>query len=165
MPDGRFAQPTAIDIDCRITVDEDVVLDLEVPSTAEKHRPVKLPQHITVDVCAADAVIHIDSHRAHTHSAGMVNEVVAYDVSAECVVPARIDSTNIAGLKTNVMDFVEFDKVVIAPKKDCAMRMVMDQVVGNAETHARHQNRGHIASGPSGYVVNVVVVGEVACWS
>ncbi len=84
----------------------------------------------------ADAVIHIDTHRAHTHSAGMVNEVMADDIATECIVPARIDSSDVAGFKTNMVDFIEFDKVVIASEKDSTMRMVMDQVIGNANTHA-----------------------------
>jgi hypothetical protein len=66
----------------------------------------------------------------------MMNEVMAYDVPAECVIPACVDSADIAGLETNVMNFVEFDNVFIAPEKDGTMRMVMYQVVGNADTHA-----------------------------
>lgn len=97
---------------------------------------MKLPQNVAVDLRAADAVIHIDAHGAHTNSAGMMNEVVAYDIAAERVVPARVDSANIAGLKTSVMDFVELDKVVIPSEKNGAMRMVMDKIVGNAAPHA-----------------------------
>jgi hypothetical protein len=66
----------------------------------------------------------------------MVNEVMAYDIASERVVPASVDSTDIAGLKTNMVDFIEFDKVVVASEKDGAMRMVMYKVVGNTDTHA-----------------------------
>jgi len=66
----------------------------------------------------------------------MMNEIVAYDVPTECVVPARVDITNLTRLKTNVMDFVEFDNVVIATEKDCTMRMGMDKIVGSTDTHA-----------------------------
>ncbi len=40
VPDGRFAQTPTIDVDCRVAIDEDVVLNLKVPSAAEKNRPV-----------------------------------------------------------------------------------------------------------------------------
>ena len=133
-----------------------------ITPAADEHRPVYLVENISKHFRTAHAVVHVDAHRAHAHTTGVVNEVVPDPVAAKRPVAARVDRSHVARLLGNVVDFIEFDQMFVTAEQHGTVRMVVNQVVGNAQSDAAHQNRWHVALGPPPLARKVAVLDEVA---
>ena len=58
-----------------------------------------------------------------------MNVVVANSISAKRVIAASIDCADVARFQSDVMDFVEFNQMLITAEKNRGMGMIVDQVV------------------------------------
>ena len=99
MPDGGGIEAAAIQLHRVVAVHEDVVEDLVVAPAAQERGAVDLVEDVAEDLRAADAVVHVDAHRAHADAAGVVDEVVADAVAAIGVVAPGVDGADVAGLQ------------------------------------------------------------------
>ena len=149
MPDGRLVQAAAVQFDGVVAVHEDVVDDLVIAPAAEKRRALHFVEDVAEDLRAADAVVHVNAHRAHAHAAGVVDEIVADAVAAIGVIAPGVDGADVAGLQRDVMDLIELDQVVVAVEEDGAVGVIVDEVVRGAQADAAHQHRRHVAFGPA----------------
>ena len=162
VPNRRFAESAPVQLDSRVTVDEDIVLDDEVSPASEKNCAMKTPEDVAVYLRAADAVVHIDPHRAHADPAGVMDKVMADDIAAIGIIPPGVDGADIAGLKAYVMDFIFLDEMLVPAKEDRTVGVVVDEIVDRDDSDTRHGDGRGIAARPSSDVVDVIVAGEVA---
>ena len=120
-------------------------------------------ENIAVDLSAADAVIHIDAHRTAASSGmGVMNVVVANTVASEAIVTTRVDRTDVTGFHRDVVDFIEFNGVVIAAQENCTVGMIVNQVVRHPLANTLHVNRWHIAFRPSSLTLEVAVLDKMS---
>src|SRR5436305_11799860 len=59
------------------------------------------------------------------------------------------------------MNLVKFHDVIVAPKKDGAMRVVVDEIVRRAQADTAQRNRRHIALGPAPLTLEMAVFHKV----
>src|SRR5437879_897032 len=132
-----------------------------IASAADKHRPVDFEKHVSENFGSADAIVHVNTHRSHAHTAGMVNEIVADLVPAKRVVSAGIDRSHIAGLQRNVMNLIKFHYMIVTPIKDGAMRVILNEIVRCAQADTTQRDRRHIALGPATLALEMAVLDKV----
>ena len=161
MPDGGMVETAAVEFDGIVTVHKDVVDDLVVTAPAQECGTLHLVEQVAEDFGAADAVVHINTHRAHPDTAGVMNEIVADAVATEGVVAPGVDGADVAGLECDVMNLIELDEVVVAGKEDGAVRVVVDEVVGGALADAADRHCGDVALGPAALARKMAVLDEV----
>ncbi len=159
---GDGFEAAAVEFDGVVAVHEDVIDHLVVAAAAQERGALHLVEDVAEDLGAADAVVHVHAHRAHAHAAGVVDEVVADAVAAVGVVAPGVDGADVAGLQGDVVNLVELDEVVVAVEEDCAVRMVVDEVVRGALADAADQHRRHIALGPAALAREMAVLDEVS---
>ncbi|MFM1943117.1 MAG: hypothetical protein RI897_2099 [Verrucomicrobiota bacterium] len=146
-----------------MAIEEDVILDLVITAAAEEDGALDVFEEVAGDGGAADTVVHVDAHGAHADAAGIVDEIMDDTVAAVGPIAAGVDGAYVAGFEGDVMDFVEFDAVVIAREEDGAMGMVVDEVVAGEVADAAELDGGDVAFGPPALVMEVVVLDEVGC--
>src|SRR5438132_1454651 len=132
-----------------------------IASAADKHRPVDFEKHVSENFGSADAIVHVNTHRSHAHTAGMMNEIVADLVPAKRVVSAGIDRSHIAGLQRNVMNLIKFHYMIVTPIKDGAMRVILNEIVRCAQADTTQRDRRHIALGPATLALEMAVLDKV----
>ena len=162
MPDGRGIEAAAVEFDGVVAVHEDVVEDLVVAPAAQERRALHLVEDIAEDLRAADAVIHVNAHRAHPDAAGVMNKIVADAIAAIGVVAPGVDGADVACLQGIVVDLVEFDDVVVAVEEDRAVGVVVDEVVRGTLADAAHEHRRHVALGPAALAGEMAVLDKVS---
>src|SRR5205809_2833220 len=133
-----------------------------VATAADEHRPVNFVEHIAEDFRAAHAIVHVNAHRTHAHATRLVNVVVAYPVSTERVVAPGVYGADVARLQRDMVDVVELDEMIVAGEENCAVGMIVDEVMRRAQTHAVHAHRRNVALGPAALALEVTVLHEVA---
>ena len=136
MPDGRGVHAAAVEGDGGGAINEDIVDDMMVTAAAEECGPRDAVEDVADDFGSADAVVHVHAHRSHADAASFVDEVVTDDIAAEGPVAAGVDGADIAGLEGDMVDLVELDDVVVAGVEDGAMRVIVDEVIGDSDADA-----------------------------
>src|SRR5207248_1171776 len=96
----------------RIAIDKEVILHAMIATAADKHGPVSLVENVPENFSAADAVVHVNAHGTHAHSARFVNEIMADAVAAKGVIAPGVDGANIARFQRNVVDVIELNQVL-----------------------------------------------------
>ena len=102
-PDGGSIQAAAIKFDGVVAVHKDVINHLVVTAAPQKRGSLHFVEDIAEDLRAADAVVHVNTHRAHADATGVVNELVADAVAAVGVVTPGVDRADVAGLQCDVV--------------------------------------------------------------
>src|ERR1051325_9160188 len=100
-----------------------------IASPADEHRPVHLEEHVAENFRAADAVVHVNPHRAHTYSSRVVNEVITDLVPAIGVVASGINRADVARFQGDVVNLVKLDHMIVSPKENRAVRMILNDVM------------------------------------
>ena len=54
-----------------------------IAAAPDEHRPVNLVKHIAEHFRAADAIVHVNTHRTHPHAARVMNEIMADPYSSD----------------------------------------------------------------------------------
>ena len=93
----------------------------------------------------------------------MVPEIEANEVSPFGWIAPGIERSTIAGLKTYVVDLVQFDKVIVSSQQDRAVGPIVEQVMSKAVANAADVDRSRVGALPSPEVVNAVVDGPMSC--
>src|SRR5437870_6691019 len=132
-----------------------------VAAAADEHRQVNLMEHVAEHFRAAHTIVHINAHRTHAHAAGLVDVIVANSVSTERVIAPGVNGADVARLQRDVVDVVELDEMIVAVEENRAVRMIVNEVVRRAQTHAVHQHRWNVAPGPAALALEVTVLHEV----
>ena len=91
-----------------------------------------------------------------------MNEVIAEAIAAVGVVAPGVDRADVAGLQRDVVDFIELNEVVVAVEEDCAVRMVVDEVVRGPLADAADQDGRHVAFGPAALAREMTILDEVS---
>ena len=128
-----------------ITIHKDVVNDLVIAAPAEECRALDFVENVAVDLGAADAIVHINAHGTHSHSPGMMNEVVPNPVAAEGIIAPSIDRPHIAGFQGDVVNLIELDQVIVAVEKDRRQKIPLlglRGVIGDLDGRFRRLQRG-----------------------
>ena len=164
VPYGRFFEAAAIRAHGGVAVHEQIILDAMIASAADEHRPVDLEEHVSKNLRAADAIVHVNTHRTHADAAGMMNEIVADFVPAKRVVASGIDRADVARLQRDMMNLVKLDHMIVAPVKDGAVRVIVDEIVRGAQADPGHRHRRHVTLGPTALPLEMAILDEVPGW-
>src|SRR5437762_11711162 len=120
-----------------------------VASAAQKRSAGDLVKDVSVNLRTAHTVVHVNAHRTHAHTAGVMNEIVPDAVPAKGPVAAGVNCADVAGLQSHVMNLVELDAVLVSRKENRAVRMLVDEVMRNAMAHTFEQQRRHVTLRPA----------------
>ncbi len=108
-----------------------------VSSAPDERRPGDLVEHVADDLRAAEHIVEVNPHAPSPAKAGDVMQVVVPDHRASHgPVSSCVYRAGVVGLEADVMDLVEFDRVVVSAEHEGHVRRIVDKVMCRAQPHA-----------------------------
>ena len=110
----------------------------------------------------AGRVVEIDGHRAvETGPFDVVEVVVANLRSPRGPVAAHVERADVASFVTDVVDFIQLDRVIIPAEQDRGMGPVVNQVVSHSDANALNADGRAVGPVEPTEMMDVVVFGQV----
>lgn len=156
---GRMADST-------FASDEQVVFNQVVVSAMDKDC-AKIPacgpdEDISKNFLAAGSIIEINSAAPVAEFAADIMPVIVTDhISALGWISPHIEGSTVVSFHPGVMDFIQFDDVVIAKKPDSLVRAIVQEVIPGHNTHSTDMQMKGMSSLALGDIPDVVIDGLV----